>query len=39
MIPSAAGPNSTMNRVGRINRIIGTVSSAGRRAASLRAGR
>src|ERR1041384_8699695 len=29
---SAAGPSSTMNKVGRMNRIIGTVSMAGRRA-------
>ena len=33
MMPSAAGPSSTMNRVGRMKRIIGTVSRAGRRAA------
>jgi hypothetical protein len=33
MMPSAAGPRSTMNRHGKIKRIIGTVSSAGKRAA------
>ena len=33
MMPIAAGPSSTMNRHGTMKRIIGTVSSAGSRAA------